>query len=263
MLKQRVQTALVVGPLLIAAILLLPSFWLGVLLLAAVGAAAWELSRLGGYDMPAWLRGAFTGLTLILAAGVLWTGPDILFLWLGVTAWFAAIIWLINPEAAIPGWVRLALGVVILITGWAAVVILHQQEYGNWLVLMLFALVVAADVGAYFAGRQFGRKKLAPRISPGKTWAGVGGGLLCALPVALVGAGLLPVTGFLGFVVIGLVTVLFSVVGDLVESLLKRHAGVKDSGELLPGHGGVLDRADSLLAAAPVFLILVAGAGAL
>ena len=115
-------------------------------------------------------------------------------------------------------------------------------------------LVVAADIGAYFAGRQFGRNKLAPRVSPGKTWEGVLGGVAGAAIVAAVGVTLfeVPIGPFIG---LSLVTVLASVVGDLTESLFKRHAGVKDSGSLLPGHGGVLDRVDSVTAAAPIFLV--------
>jgi phosphatidate cytidylyltransferase len=120
--------------------------------------------------------------------------------------------------------------------------------------LFLLLLVVAADIGAYFAGRQFGRNKLAPRVSPGKTWEGVLGGIGGAGIVAGVGVSFfeVPIGPFVG---LSLVTVLASVVGDLTESLFKRHAGVKDSGSLLPGHGGVLDRVDSVTAAAPIFLV--------
>ena len=121
------------------------------------------------------------------------------------------------------------------------------------LVLFLLLLVVAADVGAYFGGRQFGRHKLAPRVSPGKTWEGVYGGLVAAAVDGsrrrvLVQAQRGAVSGVCAIVVLA------SIVGDLTESLFKRHAGLKDSGSLLPGHGGVLDRVDSVTAAAPVFL---------
>lgn len=259
MLKQRVQTALVVAPLLILAVIFLPTNWFAVLLMVVVAAGAWELAPLGGYQMHPAVRGIFTAVAVLLAIGLLSTGPAFIFVWLGLAAWFAAMMWLINPEAEIPGWIRLALGLMILLTGWVSLVILHK-EVGHWPVLLLLALVVAADVGAYFAGRQFGRRKLAPRISPGKTWAGVSGGLLAAVPVALVGALGLGIEAYLGFVVVCMLAVMASVFGDLVESLLKRQAGVKDSGTLLPGHGGVLDRLDSVVAAAPIFLILVVGA---
>jgi len=115
-------------------------------------------------------------------------------------------------------------------------------------------LVWAADVGAYFVGKRFGVRKLAPAVSPGKTWAGVGGGVVLALLVAAVGANLfeLPVISFL---VLCLYAALISVVGDLTVSMFKRGQGLKDSGRLLPGHGGLLDRIDSLLAASPVLVL--------
>lgn len=261
MLKQRVQTALVIAPLLVLAVILLPTTWFAVLLMVVVGAGAWELAPLGGYRMHPVVKGIFAAFAVLLAVGLLTTGPAQIFIWLGLAAWFAAMMWLINPEAVIPGWIRLGVGLMILLTGWTSLVLLHGEgESGHWLVLLLLALVVAADIGAYFAGRQFGKRKLAPRISPGKTWAGVTGGLLAAVPVALVGAFLLGVEAYFGFVVVCLLAVMASVFGDLVESLLKRQAGVKDSGSLLPGHGGVLDRLDSVVAAAPIFLILVVGA---
>ena len=140
----------------------------------------------------------------------------------------------------------------VLIPAWLALVRLHAQ--GPALMLFLLLLVVAADIGAYFAGRHFGRNKLAPRVSPGKTWEGVMGGVVGAAVVALVGVSIFHVSAA-PFIGLSLVTVLASVVGDLTESLFKRHAGVKDSGSLLPGHGGVLDRVDSVTAAAPIFLV--------
>jgi phosphatidate cytidylyltransferase len=125
---------------------------------------------------------------------------------------------------------------------------------GSALFLMLAGLVSAADIGAYFAGRRFGRHKLAPQISPGKTWEGVLGG---SVSVMLVAYGIAATFGFSrgGFVVLSAVVFVASVVGDLTESLYKRGAGLKDSGFILPGHGGVLDRIDSLLAAAPFYVL--------
>ena len=139
-----------------------------------------------------------------------------------------------------------------------------QEAYGGGLLLYLFSLVWIADIGAYFSGRKFGKHKLAPAISPGKTWEGVIGGLLANL-VWIVGVYQLSSgwdLGFAQFLIISLATSLISVVGDLFESILKREAGVKDSGKLLPGHGGVMDRIDSVIAAAPVFVagIFIAGA---
>ena len=132
----------------------------------------------------------------------------------------------------------------------------RQFEPGEWILLYLLTLVWVADIGAYFSGRRFGKNKLAPTISPGKTREGVAGGLLVNLGWMLIvfllvdGWGIaLPI-----FIAIGCATVVISVVGDLSISILKREAGVKDSGKLLPGHGGVLDRIDSVIAASPVFV---------
>ncbi|MGB4876542.1 MAG: phosphatidate cytidylyltransferase, partial [Candidatus Competibacter sp.] len=144
---------------------------------------------------------------------------------------------------------------------WAALMAL-RADYGPRSVVFLLLLVWAADIGAYFAGRRWGRRKLAPAISPGKTWEGALGGGLATLVLALVGAAFLKVgaSGF-GFVAVCLITMGFSIAGDLFESMMKRQSGLKDSGSLLPGHGGVLDRVDSLSAAAPVFLLGLYGIG--
>jgi phosphatidate cytidylyltransferase len=131
-----------------------------------------------------------------------------------------------------------------------------RDEFGPGYVLFLFLLIWVADIGAYFAGRRWGRRKLALAISPGKTWEGAVGAGAAALAFALAGAAALGLgSRWPGFVAICMVTVGFSIAGDLFESMMKRQRGLKDSGSLLPGHGGVLDRVDSLTAAAPVFLL--------
>ena len=145
-----------------------------------------------------------------------------------------------------------------MLSTWLALVVLHSRpDQGPHWVLYLLVLVWVADSGAFFAGRQFGRTRLAPKVSPGKTWEGVLGGLTACALFAFGYAHYLELQGAVltGFVLVSLVTVLFSVAGDLLESLLKRQRGVKDSGTLIPGHGGILDRIDSLFAAAPVFLL--------
>jgi phosphatidate cytidylyltransferase len=146
-------------------------------------------------------------------------------------------------------------GVIVLAAPWVAFMAL-RDEFGPAYVLFLFLLVWIADIGAYFAGRRWGRRKLAVTISPGKTWEGALGAGMAALMFALAGAAVLGVGArWPWFVAICMVTVGFSIVGDLFESMLKRQCGMKDSGTLLPGHGGVLDRVDSLTAAAPIFLL--------
>ena len=150
----------------------------------------------------------------------------------------------------------LAFGLDLLWICLHGLVYLHAIEQGGWILLYMLTLVWVADIGAYFCGKRLGKRKLAPTISPGKTWEGVLGGLVSNLLWILIvyqisggwGIGLVP------FIVVGLATSLISVVGDLFESILKREAGVKDSGKLLPGHGGMLDRIDSVIAASPVFV---------
>jgi phosphatidate cytidylyltransferase len=148
-------------------------------------------------------------------------------------------------------------GLLVLIPAWAGLVWIHQLSRGPYLVLFLLVLIWIADSGAYFAGRRWGRRKLAPLVSPGKTREGaygaLAGGLLWGGVLAALYGVSVPQQGCL--VLLCLLTVVASIVGDLYESLSKRERGVKDSGSLLPGHGGILDRIDSLTAAAPVFAL--------
>ena len=147
-------------------------------------------------------------------------------------------------------------GYLVLIPAWLSIVLLLQHA-GPAYVLLLMLLVWGADIGAYFSGRRFGRNKLAPRVSPGKTWEGLIGALLVSIIISLVAFEFLEISSILhtNLLILCLVMVLISILGDLVESMFKRMADVKDSGGLLPGHGGVLDRIDSLTAAAPVFTL--------
>jgi phosphatidate cytidylyltransferase len=153
-----------------------------------------------------------------------------------------------------------AVGFVTLVPAWVAIVRMRLDwEHGERWVLFLLLLVWAADIGAFFAGRSLGRHKLAPAVSPGKTWEGVAGGLAASAAVAVAGAGWL-VQPALSFVAVALGVAVASIVGDLTESMLKRFSGLKDSGHLIPGHGGIMDRMDSITAAAPCLML---GAGLL
>ena len=146
-----------------------------------------------------------------------------------------------------------------------ALMFVHRHfDQGGWILLYFLTLVWVADIGAYFSGKRFGKHKLAPAISPAKTWEGVLGGIICNLVWMLIVYKLSNGWGLMlwQFILIGLATSMISVVGDLYQSILKREAGVKDSGNLLPGHGGVLDRIDSAIAAAPVYMIGLYAAGA-
>ncbi len=150
---------------------------------------------------------------------------------------------------------RTIAGLLVLVPAWAALVVLHSRFDHGYFVLLAF-IIWGADTGAYFAGRAFGKRKLAPNVSPGKSWEGVIGGLLVALLAALVATyWLTPLGGYPAFFLLVLLTVFISVLGDLSESLFKRVMKLKDSGGILPGHGGVLDRIDSLTAAGPLFTL--------
>jgi phosphatidate cytidylyltransferase len=154
---------------------------------------------------------------------------------------------------------KLVIGLLILLPAWQGLVYIKHMALGNWLIMAVMVLVWGADIGAYFSGRAFGKRKLAPAVSPGKSWEGVYGGLALTLLITLV-VGVVrewETKQILVALIGAAVVVLISVVGDLTESMFKRQAGIKDSSNLLPGHGGVLDRIDSLTAAIPVFAVLL------
>jgi phosphatidate cytidylyltransferase len=159
--------------------------------------------------------------------------------------------------------VRLVIGLLILLPAWQGLMLFKQWPEANGLILAVMVLVWVADIGAYFSGRRFGKNKLAPQVSPGKSWEGVFGGLAASLLVTLAVGLTRDWSGSALLIAIAgaAVVVLISVVGDLTESMFKRQAGLKDSSNLLPGHGGVLDRIDSLTAAIPVFAVLLWLAG--
>lgn len=264
MLKQRIITALILAPLVIAAVLLLPTAVLALLLaiVVAYGAREWAqlsgIERLGGQLL-------YSLLVLLLMLAVHLYMPPAWTVWVigfSVLWWVTALIRLgsFRGETEMPGFTLLhALeGLAVLVPAWLSLVAIHSiPQRGPLLLLFLLILIWSADIGAYFAGHRWGRHKLAPRVSPGKTREGVYGAMASALLCGLVLAGWigtdLPRAPLM--LLLCLVTMLFSVVGDLFESLLKRRQGIKDSGTLLPGHGGMLDRIDSLTAAAPVFLL--------
>lgn len=265
MLRQRVLTAVVLASVIASALLLLDTEWIGLLMGLVMGAAAIEWARLAGIDGLAG-RSAYA-LLLAMAGLALWVlapRPQTA----ALVAAAACLWWLFialrmasrsEPEdflGATPS--RLLAGALTLLPAWYLLVSLHESRpHGPVLTLYAMMLVWIADVCAYFAGKRFGRRKLAPHISPGKTVEGALGAMLGALAWGLLGAlWLAPDTasGTL-FALIALLAAAFSITGDLFESVLKRLAGAKDSGSLLPGHGGMLDRIDSMTAAVPVFVL--------
>ncbi|MEW6648331.1 MAG: phosphatidate cytidylyltransferase [Pseudomonadota bacterium] len=263
MLKLRVITALVLAPLAIWATLALPGPWFAAMLGVIFVLGAWEWSRLAGLQhvvLRHFYVAVFVGVMIALlnrdtigyllffvaAAGVLW--------------WCVALVLVLRFPHGSTLWKRYPslvsfAGMLTLLPGWVSLAGL-QWHTGPRHALFVMLLIWGADVGAYFAGHAFGRRKLAPQVSPGKTWAGVGGAMASTLVITLIGTPLLglPLTALSWMLPLALVVVAASIVGDLTESMFKRLAAVKDSGGLLPGHGGVLDRIDSLTAAAPVFV---------
>lgn len=268
MLKQRVLTAIVLVPLVVAALFHLSVPWISLLFGVFIAAAAWEWAELSG------LRSLFARIAYVsclLLFGVLGMsvipyqdGAVASFLAAAALWWLWASVDLISRSdvargmfATLPG--RIVGGFLVLVPLWiASVYLLSTDADKPRMLLFVFVLVWVADTAAYFAGTVMGRTRLAPHISPGKTVEGVAGGVLAVVLLAWLcgtiiwnfeGTRLMLWTG------LAVLTALFSVAGDLTESKLKRIAGVKDSGKLLPGHGGVLDRIDALTAAVPVFAL--------
>lgn len=259
MLKQRIITALVLVVLLGTALYVVPAALLWVVFAAIVAIAGWEWAGLMRWQQP--MRLAYAGTIALLCLVLHVAVPQAL---VGLVV-LASAFWL----CVVPLWLRYrwplsggirgtVVGVLLLLATWAALTQLQRQS--SWLLLAAMALVWVADIAAYFAGRRFGRHKLAPNISPGKTWEGVYGAVIGVviyglalqqsdwgqqwpLPLAFALAMLIVMTGV-------------SVIGDLFESMLKRQAGIKDSSRLLPGHGGVLDRIDSLMSTLPVAAVV-------
>jgi phosphatidate cytidylyltransferase len=267
MLKTRVITGCILGALLLAGIFLLPPLMAVLAFGAVFSIGAWEWAGFGALRSLA-SRAAYTLIIamLLLAAWRLSADKAYLTLLLGAACvwWVIAFLWLSLVPAKHKPALVLICGVPVLVPAFIALSRLQVSSqgfaHGPLLVLWLILMVCAADIGAYFAGRAFGRRKLAPRVSPGKTWEGAIGGLILVLLVSLLGASLfgLPLLQVMAF---GCGIAVFSVIGDLTESMFKRAAALKDSGTLLPGHGGLLDRIDSVVAAAPLYALGLFGSG--
>ena len=272
-LGQRVATAAILVPVVLGALLLLPPRgWALVTLVIVVGAAhEWtRLARFAPRLSAVFVAGiAAFGLALLYADAMAFSRGWPERVVLGICG-ASGLFWVaIAPAWLARGWttasplVMLVVGWIVLVATWVAIV--ELQAHSPWLVLAAMAVVWIADTAAYFTGRRFGRRKLAPTISPNKSWEGVWGGLAAVAVYALVLVPWASRAGYVGardagavtaFIAFAVALAAISVVGDLYESLLKRQAGVKDSGALLPGHGGVLDRIDALLAAMPAAALI-------
>lgn len=281
MFKQRVLTALLLAPLALAAVFFLPPVGFAIFVALAFGVAAYEWAGFCGWQsnagrLPFTLVAllSYLAISLALPAELLWPAAsnlsaDVL-LGSGICWWLLAVLLVLSFRQTQHLWsqsrvLKVLMGLLTLIPSFAAILLLRQVNFqaspytGAWLICLLLGLVWAADIGGYVIGKPFGKHKLLPQVSPGKTVEGLFGGLLF---VMLLVAGVAyqqnwPEQAGLWFGAAVLLTLL-SVFGDLSESMFKRVAGLKDSGSIFPGHGGMLDRIDSLTATAPLFAVFVA-----
>lgn len=264
-LKQRFVTALVLAAVFVGVLLFCPPLVFSLFISVVAATAAWEWANLC-HLTPRKLRLAYTSVVLATAAGLwllLHTSAllSLQQLLLFVCVWWAvALLWVQGyPSSAVFWqwrWVRMLMGLLVLVPCLLSLIYLREAPGGQFMVIGVVLLVAAADIGAYFTGRAMGRHKLAARVSPGKSWEGVAGGLVAVTLLGLVYAFVRDLDVRVVLAVM-LPAALVSVIGDLLESMLKRFRGIKDSGQLLPGHGGVLDRIDGLTAAVPVFTLAV------
>ena len=268
MFKQRVITAVALAVAFLALLVNLSALAFSLVIGLLVIVAGWEWTNL----MKLNSKGAKTGYLLLLglslAATSHWLGLFDRFdqsraqqmfqiavaLWAVIFLWIqgypsSAILWSARPMLGL-------LGLLLLTFTWAAVASIMHHESGQWLLLLAIAVIALADVGGYIAGSLLGKHKLAPVVSPGKTWEGFAGGMFFQLLLIVGLVTVLPDLVVSSLFILIIPVALYSVLGDLFESMLKRHSGVKDSSQLLPGHGGVLDRIDGIMAALPLFALL-------
>jgi len=281
LLKQRIITALLLAPAIIAAIFYLPLNYFSAFILAVMAVGAWEWGPLMGFEKKR-RRIAFvsTNVLIILALwfylplNTLWLNSTelhssiIYILWLTVAWWLlSAFLTVVYPRCS-AFWsshrsIRGLFGWFTIVPTWLAFMILRTHEYandrydGSQLIMFLFLMVWSADVGAYFVGKSIGKHKLMPNVSPGKTIEGFLGGIIFASILVTIAGNMLnwSVSQHITVLFVTVLITTISVLGDLNESMFKRQAGIKDSGTILPGHGGILDRIDSLTATAPIYAL--------
>lgn len=261
MLKYRILTALVLIPITIFVLFYAPPPAFCILTALISLGAAWEWTNLMELkkNTARWL---YLSIMLLLMIYIAIEIP-IPYLLVFAFVWWVFTIYLIYLYPRGREWwhkniiYRGLMGIFVIIPCWGAINFIRIQDDGVYALLYLFVLIWGADSAAYFIGKKWGKNKLAPAVSPGKTIQGLIGAMLASIIIAVLAAwlGRLPKETWAWGLVLSLLTVLFSIVGDLFESMLKREAGLKDSGKLLPGHGGLLDRIDSLTAAAPIFAL--------
>ena len=269
MLLQRFITALVMLPIALGGFFLLEGTAFELFIGAVISIAAWEWAQLAGLKAQS-ARVTYAVLVALLLVVLHLASSEVLgqmVLSVALAWWVLATALVLRfPKSAMcwnkPG-IALGMGLLVLLPAWQGLSLLKNMPQGNWLILAVMVLVWAADIGAYFAGKAFGKRKLAPKVSPGKSWEGFFGGWVFSVALlACVGVWRdWPSDQLVWALVGGALVVVASVVGDLTESMFKRQSGIKDSSQLLPGHGGFMDRVDSLTAAIPVFTALLWAAG--
>ncbi|MGD9152561.1 MAG: CDP-archaeol synthase [Gammaproteobacteria bacterium] len=258
MLKLRLITAALLIILTIAGILVLPLSVFRIIAAAIILFAAWEWSIL--IDCKTFLHRT---LYVLFIAAILWSS------WYApiIPILIASLIWWIIAAGLIITYpkstklfsqgiyARALMGVFTLVPCWLSLTFIRAAENGIIILIFILCIVWGADIGAYFSGKWWGKHKLAPKVSPNKTWQGLCGGILLAIIVAVIGCIVFNISplAWLTVIMLSILTALFSIIGDLLESMLKRHMNIKDIGGYLPGHGGLLDRIDSLTAALPIF----------
>ncbi|APC13194.1 MULTISPECIES: phosphatidate cytidylyltransferase [Providencia] len=273
MLKYRLLTAIVLIPIVIAALFLLSPANFGFVVIAVCALGAWEWAQFAGWHSQVKRIGLAIVFAIILLAVQLAvpditsfsSEPMILYgLWAGLAWWVVAILLVVTYPAS-ASWgksviVRLLFGALTIIPFYCGMMVLRtigyqsDTSFGAWWLLYVMLLVWGADSGAYAFGRTIGRNKMAPKVSPGKTWEGLIGGLITAGVISWLFSTFAPIPVMPDYLLVtSIIVVVVSVFGDLTESMFKRQSGIKDSSHLIPGHGGILDRIDSLTAAIPVF----------
>lgn len=273
MLKQRIITGLILAPLVLCGVFLLEPKYFSWFFAGILAVAAWEWANLSSLTTQV-VRVTYAMLVAALLIKVL---PEISVTWvltISVMWWIIAALLVITYPVSSKywkhTWISALLGFIVILPMWKALVFIREAQFlpiesFNPLLLILYILLLvwAADVGAYFTGKAWGKSKLAPNVSPGKSWAGAWGGVTAAMLLGVVTSYLMDLSLLMSlqFLLITAVTAIVSIIGDLTESMFKRTRGIKDSSSLLPGHGGVLDRIDSLLAAIPVFVFLLMSIG--
>ena len=270
MLKQRIITAAIMIPIVIATIFLLETLWFSVLVAIFVAIGAWEWAGLCKPSKK--YQYTYSLMSLLILVGLYSVSDSKLYenvIFSGVIYWIIAVFLIFSyqnrckllPKSSL---ILLAMGFFLLIPMWVSLTVLKSfPENGASLIMFLMLLIWGADTAAYFVGKKWGKRQLASQVSPRKTWEGSVGGIIAGITISLAYVIVSDQTLDKGVTLIGLsiLTVSISIIGDLMESMVKREANTKDSGSILPGHGGVMDRIDSLTSAAPVFVFGIVNLG--